>query len=129
MWKEFFYFSKGQRIGIVVLIILILFAVGVNYLLPLVFKVKDEDGRKFLTEVDQFKKSLVSRDSMFTAIVATRTIFEVLLSFNWLKSLPMLRLIKNTKIDFIAKRRICYVISLTMIIIGLVVFFKKGKVW
>ncbi|MCX5669686.1 MAG: protein translocase subunit SecF, partial [Candidatus Omnitrophica bacterium] len=65
--------------------------------------------------------------SMFTAIVATRTIFEVLLSFNWIKSLPMLRLIKNTKIDFIAKRRICYVISLTMIIIGLLVFFKKGK--
>jgi SecD/SecF fusion protein len=65
--------------------------------------------------------------SMFTAIVATRTIFEVLLSFDWLKSLPMLRLIKNTKIDFIAKRRICYVISLTLIIIGLLVFFKKGK--
>lgn len=65
--------------------------------------------------------------SMFTAIVATRTVFEVLLSFNWIKSLPMLRLIKNTKIDFIAKRRICYVISLTLIIIGLLVFFKKGK--
>ena len=64
MWKEFFYFSKGQRIGIIVLIILILVTVGVNYLLPLFFKVNEEDGRKFLTEVDQFKKSLVSRDSM-----------------------------------------------------------------
>ena len=65
--------------------------------------------------------------SMFTAILVTRTIFEVLLNFNWIKSLPMLRLIKNTKIDFIAKRRICYAISLTMIVIGLLVFFKKGK--
>ena len=65
--------------------------------------------------------------SMFTAILATRTIFEVLLNFGWLKSLPMLRLIKNTKIDFINKRRICYVISFALIIIGLVVFFRKGK--
>jgi SecD/SecF fusion protein len=66
--------------------------------------------------------------SMFTAIVVTRTIFEVLLSFGWLKnSLPMLRLIKETKLDFIGKRRIFYAISLMVIIVGLVFYFKKGK--
>ena len=65
--------------------------------------------------------------SMFTAIVATRTIFEMLLGFGWLKSLPMLRLMKETKIDFIGIRRICYVISLVAIIIGVGVFLKKGK--
>ena len=65
--------------------------------------------------------------SMFTAIIVTRTIFELLLYWKWIKSLPMLRLIKDTKIDFVKMRRICYTISVSMIIIGLVFFFKKGK--
>lgn len=64
--------------------------------------------------------------SMFTAIVVTRTIFEILLDFGWLKSLPMLKIIKQTKIDFIGKRKICYALSLIVIIAGLVVYFKKG---
>jgi len=65
--------------------------------------------------------------SMFTAIVVTRTIFEILLSWGLLKSLPMLRLIKETKIDFIGKRRIFYAISIIVIAVGLISFFKKGK--
>ncbi len=66
--------------------------------------------------------------SMFTAIVVTRTIFEVLLSFGLLKnSLPMLRLIRETKLDFIAKRKLFYAISLIVIIAGLFFYFKKGK--
>lgn len=65
--------------------------------------------------------------SMFTAIVVTRTIFEILLSLGGLKSLPMLRLIKETKLDFIGKRKIFYFLSLIVIIAGLVSFFIKGK--
>ncbi|MBU1868899.1 MAG: protein translocase subunit SecD [Candidatus Omnitrophica bacterium] len=66
--------------------------------------------------------------SMFTAIVVTRTIFELLLSTGLLKkSLPMLRLIKETKLDFIAKRRIFYAVSIIVIGLGLFTFFKKGK--
>jgi len=65
--------------------------------------------------------------SMFTAIVVTRTIFEIFLSLGWVKSLPMLRLIKETKIDFISKRKICYALSIIIIVTGMVVFFKKGK--
>jgi len=65
--------------------------------------------------------------SMFTAIVVTRTIFETLLHFNLIKSLPMLRFIKETKIDFIGKRRIFYAISLIVIIAGLFVFFRNGN--
>jgi len=65
--------------------------------------------------------------SMFTAIVVTRTIFEMLLSLGWLKSLPMLQLIKETKLDFIGKRRIFYVISLIVIGVGLFSFFTKGR--
>ncbi|MCX5696193.1 MAG: protein translocase subunit SecD [Candidatus Omnitrophica bacterium] len=64
--------------------------------------------------------------SMFTAIVVTRTIFEILLSLGWLKTLPMLRLIGQTKIDFIKKRRFFYALSLIVIIIGLAAYFKKG---
>ncbi|MDD4979868.1 MAG: protein translocase subunit SecD [Candidatus Omnitrophica bacterium] len=65
--------------------------------------------------------------SMFTAIVVTRTIFEILLDLGILRSLPMLRLIKETKLDFIGKRKIFYAISLFVIIFGLVAFFAKGK--
>ncbi len=65
--------------------------------------------------------------SMFTAIVVTRTIFEVLLNLGWLKSLPMLRFIGETKFDFIGKRKIFYAISLIVIVTGLVAFFMKGQ--
>ncbi|MBM3246241.1 MAG: protein translocase subunit SecD [Candidatus Omnitrophica bacterium] len=65
--------------------------------------------------------------SMFTAIVVTRAIFELLLGLGLLKSLPMLKLIKETKLDFIGKRKIFYAISMIIIVAGLVVFFKKGK--
>lgn len=65
--------------------------------------------------------------SMFTAIVVTRAIFEVLLHFGWLKNLRMLKIIKETKLDFIGKRKIFYAVSLLVITLGLVSFFSKGK--
>jgi DNA uptake protein ComE-like DNA-binding protein len=64
MWKDFFYYSKGQRIGIVTLIVLIVLALVLNYLLPLYFPVKEHMNDEFLSEVKNFKKSLVSRDSL-----------------------------------------------------------------
>jgi SecD/SecF fusion protein len=65
--------------------------------------------------------------SMFTAIVVTRAIFELLLASGLLKSLPMLKLIKATKFDFIAKRKIFYALSLIIILTGIFFFFKNGK--
>lgn len=65
--------------------------------------------------------------SLFTSVFVTRTIMEILVSIGFLKSLPMLKLIKETKIDFIGKRWICYILSLVIIVSGLVVFIKKGK--
>jgi SecD/SecF fusion protein len=65
--------------------------------------------------------------SMFTAIVVTRTMFEVLLSLGWIKSLPMLQLIKETKFDFIGKRKIFYALSLIVIGVGLFAFFSRGE--
>ncbi|MFA5093094.1 MAG: protein translocase subunit SecD [Candidatus Omnitrophota bacterium] len=64
--------------------------------------------------------------SMFTAIVVTQVIFELLLYWGWIKSLPMLKLIKETKIDFISKRKIFYAISIIVIGVGLFSYFKKG---
>jgi len=66
--------------------------------------------------------------SLFTAIVVTRTIFEIMIEWGMLKnSLPMLKLTRETKMDFIGKRRIFYAISLIIIITGLVFFFKRGQ--
>ncbi|MDI6606214.1 MAG: protein translocase subunit SecD [Candidatus Omnitrophota bacterium] len=66
--------------------------------------------------------------SLFTAIIVTRTIFEILLQAGLLKkSLPMLRLFGQTKFDFIGKRKIFYALSVIVIAIGLVSYFKKGK--
>lgn len=64
MWKDFFYFSKGQRTGIVFLIVLILVVLGINYTLPYFYTSTVKDGSAFLSEVETFKKSLVSRDSL-----------------------------------------------------------------
>lgn len=65
--------------------------------------------------------------SLFTAIFVTRVIFEILLGFKGFKKLSMLRLIGDTKIDFIGKRWLCYLISLLIIIGGLAAFFMKGE--
>ncbi|MDP2938984.1 MAG: protein translocase subunit SecD [Candidatus Omnitrophota bacterium] len=65
--------------------------------------------------------------SMFTAIFVTRVILELLISAKLVKNLPMLRLIRQTKIDFIGKRKIWYTVSIVTIIVGLFAFFVKGK--
>lgn len=64
MFKDFFYFTKGQRIGIIVLIILILFVLLANYILPMLMPDDDLSDKPFIEEVNRFKKSLVSRDSL-----------------------------------------------------------------
>ncbi|MDD5560508.1 MAG: protein translocase subunit SecD [Candidatus Omnitrophica bacterium] len=64
--------------------------------------------------------------SMFTAIVVTRVIFEILLNLGWIKSLPMLKLIGETKFDFISKRKIFYALSIIVIAVGVFSYLKKG---
>jgi len=64
--------------------------------------------------------------SMFTAIYVTRVIFDLLVGWNSLKSLKMLHLIGPTKIDFIGKRKICYGLSLILILGGMAYFFGMG---
>ncbi|MDO9634960.1 MAG: helix-hairpin-helix domain-containing protein [Paludibacter sp.] len=65
MWKNFFYFSGSQRAGIILLVCLILLACLVNYFLP-VFVEKEEiqTDSLFMAEIESFKHSLVSMDSL-----------------------------------------------------------------
>jgi len=57
--------------------------------------------------------------SLFTAIVVNRTIFDLLLHFKLIKSLPMLHFFGNTKINFIAMRRYFYALSILLTMAGL----------
>ena len=68
MWKNFFYFSKGQRIGIIVLIVLIIIVLIANFALPLLFSREEMPKNAFLSEVEAFKKTLVWRDSVRQAM-------------------------------------------------------------
>ena len=68
MWKNFFYFSKGQRIGIIVLIVLIIIVLIANFALPLLFSREEVPKNAFLSEVEAFKKTLVWRDSVRQAM-------------------------------------------------------------
>ena len=63
--------------------------------------------------------------SLFTALVVTRTLFDILIQAKLLKSLPSLKFIQNTKIDFVSKRRFCYVLSAVLIIVGMFALWQK----
>lgn len=65
--------------------------------------------------------------SMFTAIVVTRLIFDMLTLAPGLKSLPMLQLIKDCGFDFIGKRKAAYIVSLCLIIAGLISLGVRGE--
>lgn len=63
--------------------------------------------------------------SLFTAVYVTRTFFRILVDAKIIKSLPMLSLFGETKIDFISKRHICYVLSLGVVIASIVALAQK----
>jgi SecD/SecF fusion protein len=57
--------------------------------------------------------------SLFTALVVTRLIFNFLLDRNWIKSLRMFHLIRATKLDFMRLAKPAFILTWTIIIIGL----------
>ncbi len=65
--------------------------------------------------------------SMFTALVVTRLIFDFMLEKNWLKSLRMMQLVKETHIDFLRYSKAAVFASLILIIAGLGAAFFRGK--
>ena len=56
--------------------------------------------------------------SMFTALVVTRLIFDWLLARGWLKSLRMLHLVRNTRIDFLRWAVPAFAASWLLILVG-----------
>lgn len=64
--------------------------------------------------------------SLFTVLFVSRIIFDILLSNRNFKKLPMLGFIKDTKIDFIGKRYICWGFSLLAIVVGMSAFVMRG---
>jgi len=57
--------------------------------------------------------------SLFTALVVTRLIFNFLLDRNWIKSLYMFHLIRATKLDFMRLAKPAFILSWTLILIGM----------
>lgn len=57
--------------------------------------------------------------SLFTALVVTRLIFNFLLDRNWLKSLPMLHIIRSAKINFMKAATPLFIITWTFIVLSI----------
>jgi len=57
--------------------------------------------------------------SLFTALVVTRLIFNFLLDRDWIKSLYMFHLIRTTKLNFMRLAKPAFILSWTIIVIGL----------
>ena len=64
--------------------------------------------------------------NLFTAVTCTRVIFELLCDQFDLAKLKFLHLFPETHIDFIGKRRICYIFSVVFIIGGIILFAMRG---
>ncbi len=63
--------------------------------------------------------------SLFTSLFVTRTLFNVLLDWKLLKSLPMMGLFSGFKINFVSKRYVCYVISALLIVGSIYALMQK----
>jgi SecD/SecF fusion protein len=57
--------------------------------------------------------------SLFTALVVTRLIFDFMFSRNLLKSLPMLHIIKVSKVDFMKLAKPAFILSWSIILLGI----------
>ena len=64
--------------------------------------------------------------SLFSALFVTRTLFNVMLEFGKVKSLKMLNILHDTKIDFVKKRFLCFIISGCLIAGSIFILVKKN---
>lgn len=66
--------------------------------------------------------------SVFTALVVTRALFDFLTSKKWLTKLTMVQLLRpDMGIDFLGKRRIAFILSAVLIVIGMSTFAIRGN--
>ncbi len=64
--------------------------------------------------------------SLFTALVVTRVIFQLLALSQRFKTVNMMNWIHDTKINFTGKSKICYRASIGLILAGIVIFGMRG---
>jgi SecD/SecF fusion protein len=64
--------------------------------------------------------------SMFSAVFVTRVIFEVLYERRFLKRLSMMQWLSNPNVDFLKWSRLCALISLVLIGLGIVATVARG---
>jgi competence protein ComEA len=67
MWKEFFFFNRTQRIGIIVLIFILIIMLIINLLAPTLFKGETNFGKYENADYKEFYSTLMSRDSLRNA--------------------------------------------------------------
>jgi SecD/SecF fusion protein len=65
--------------------------------------------------------------SLFTALVVTRLIFDAMISTGVMKTMPMLHIIRTTNIDFMRLAKPAFLLSWTLIIVGVGYGFYRGK--
>ena len=65
--------------------------------------------------------------SLFTALVVTRLVFDTFIAMGWMKSIPMLHLIKTTNIDFMKFAKPAFIVSWSIILVGVGYGFYRGK--
>jgi SecD/SecF fusion protein len=65
--------------------------------------------------------------SLFTAVVVTRLIFDLLIARGWMKSIPMMNLVKVGNVDFVRWGKAAAIASAVVIVIGLGYSFTRGK--
>jgi protein-export membrane protein SecD/preprotein translocase SecF subunit len=65
--------------------------------------------------------------SLFTALFVTRTMIEFCLNKGLMMQLRMLHFFQRPNIQFMRVRYFCYAVSLTLIAIGMTVFFIRGS--
>lgn len=65
--------------------------------------------------------------SLFTSLYMTKVIFRLWELKGWLKKLSMARLLTKTRIDFMGIRKPVFVASVSLALLGLVLFLSRGK--
>ena len=65
--------------------------------------------------------------SMFTALFVTRLVLETLIAKEWLKEFKMFSIVGEPEIPFSSKRRVAYVVSAVVLVVGLGFFFGRGR--
>ncbi len=65
--------------------------------------------------------------SMYTALVVTRMFFNLVSEKSPIKKIKMLKIIGDTKIDFLSKSKTCVVVSGILIIVTWLAFIQRGE--